>query len=99
MKVMIDLATADVELQRADGTWEKVEHCRVRVNVDKALLTGEFAAVLARDVISEAMESIRKAGAMEVDGSEHSAAYHLATTTQPPIRSVRPEIPPRYNRG
>lgn len=62
MKVMIDLGTADVEMQRNDGTWEKVDHCRVRVNVDKAVLKVELAAVLTGQPMDEVRESVSNAG-------------------------------------
>lgn len=81
MKVMINLGTADVEMQRSDGTWEKVDHCRTRVSVDAAVLKLELAAVLVGEPMAEVRELMGNAGAAEVDNKQVIARP----------RSVRPE--------
>lgn len=63
MKVMIDLGTADIEMQRSDGTWERVEHCRARVNVDAVVLKVELAAVLTGAPLAEVRDCLRNTGA------------------------------------
>jgi len=58
MKVTIDLGTADIEMQRSDGSWEKVEHCRTRVTVDGAVLKIDMVAVLTGEPLQEAKDSV-----------------------------------------
>lgn len=69
MKVMIDLGTADVEMQRSDGTWEKVQHCRTRISVDETVLKVELAAVLTGTGLTEVREYVSSFGGSTVPRS------------------------------
>jgi hypothetical protein len=79
MKVTIDLGTADIEMQRSDGSWEKVEHCRTRVTVDGAVLKIDLAAVLTGEPLKEAKDSVGRAS--------------IITNAVPLPRSERPAPP------
>lgn len=59
MKIQIDLGTVDVEMQRSDGTWEKVDHCHTRIRVEKSMLRIDLNAVLSDELRAEIARTMR----------------------------------------
>lgn len=59
MKIEIDLGTVDLKIQRNDGTWEKIDHARTKVQLDGSLLRIDTVIPVNADIRSEVAAKLR----------------------------------------